>query len=148
MRLDTRLNQTWWILKIAFGVVPIVAGADKFFNLLTHWDMYLHPAIPRLLHIQASTFMHMVGVIEIVAGLVVLSNLTRWGAYIVMLWLLGIALSLIAQLAYSGPAHRSAPGIRSLRNHSFAPVRTRRSLTKKSRSRLFCSVIQAFHSEI
>ena len=106
MRFDTRLNQTWWILKIAFGVVPIVAGADKFFNLLTHWDMYLHPAIPRLLHIQASTFMHMVGVIEIVAGLVVLSNLTRWGAYIVMLWLLGIALSLIAQLAYLDVAVR------------------------------------------
>lgn len=106
MRFDARLNQTWWVLRIAFGLVPIVAGADKFFNLLTNWEMYLHPAVPRLLHIQAVTFMHMVGVIEIVAGLVVLSNLTRWGAYIVMLWLLGIALQLVAQLAFLDVAVR------------------------------------------
>jgi ABC-type nickel/cobalt efflux system permease component RcnA len=50
--------------------------------------------------------MHLVGVIEIVAGLVVLSNLTRWGAYIVMFWLLGIALQLIAQLAFLDVAVR------------------------------------------
>jgi uncharacterized membrane protein YphA (DoxX/SURF4 family) len=98
--LDPRLEQSWWVLRIAFGLVPIVAGADKFFNLLTHWEMYLHPAVPRILHIQPATFMHMVGVIEIVAGLIVLSNLTRWGAYIVMFWLLGIALQLIAQFAF------------------------------------------------
>jgi uncharacterized membrane protein YphA (DoxX/SURF4 family) len=106
MRLDTRLNQLWWILRVAFGVVPIVAGADKFFNLLTNWEQYLHPLVPRVLHIQAVTFMHLVGVIEIVAGLVVLSNLTRWGAYIVMLWLLGIALQLIAQFAFLDVAVR------------------------------------------
>jgi uncharacterized membrane protein YphA (DoxX/SURF4 family) len=103
---DPRLNQSWWVLRLGFGLVPIVAGADKFFNLLTHWDMYLHPAVPRLLHIQPATFMHMVGVIEIVAGLIVLSNLTRWGAYIVMFWLLGIALQLVAQLAYLDVAVR------------------------------------------
>jgi uncharacterized membrane protein HdeD (DUF308 family) len=62
--------------------------------------------VPRLLHIQPATFMHMVGVIEIVAGLVVLSNLTRWGAYIVMFWLLGIALQLVAQLAFLDVAVR------------------------------------------
>ena len=104
--LDPRLEQSWWVLRLAFGLVPIVAGADKFFNLLTHWDMYLHPAVPRLLHIQPATFMHLVGVIEIIAGLVVLSNLTRWGAYIVMFWLLGIALQLIAQLAFLDVAVR------------------------------------------
>jgi uncharacterized membrane protein YphA (DoxX/SURF4 family) len=106
MRLDTRLNQLWWILRVAFGVVPIVAGADKFFNLLTNWEQYLHPLVPRVLHIQPVTFMHLVGVIEIVAGLFVLSNLTRWGAYIVMLWLLGIALQLIAQFAFLDVAVR------------------------------------------
>ena len=103
---DARLNQSWWVLRLGFGLVPIVAGADKFFNLLTNWEMYLHPAVPRLLHIQAVTFMHVVGVIEIVAGLVVLSNLTRWGAYIVMLWLLGIALQLVAQFAFLDVAVR------------------------------------------
>ena len=103
---DARLNQSWWVLRLGFGLVPIVAGADKFFNLLTHWEMYLHPAVPRLLHVQPATFMHVVGVIEIVAGLIVLSNLTRWGAYIVMLWLLGIALQLLAQFAFLDVAVR------------------------------------------
>jgi len=106
MRFDTRLNQAWWVLRLAFGLVPIVAGADKFLNKLTNWEHYLHPAVPRMLHLQPTTFMHVVGVIEIVAGLVVLSNLTRWGAYIVMLWLLGIAFQLVAQFAFLDVAVR------------------------------------------
>ncbi len=38
--------------------------------------------------------MHIVGVVEILAGIIVLSKFTRWGAYIVMLWLIGIATNL------------------------------------------------------
>ncbi len=97
MESDTRLNQAWWVLRIGLGVGPVVAGADKFANLLTNWEMYLNPLVPKVLHIQASTFMHIVGVIEIVVGILVLSRLTRWAAYIVMLWLIGIALNLVSQ---------------------------------------------------
>ncbi|MGZ3458384.1 MAG: DoxX family protein [Archangium sp.] len=91
--MDSRLNQSWWALKLAFGVVPIVAGLDKFFNLLTNWEQYLSPLVSQV--IPANTFMHVVGVIEIVAGLLVLSKLTRVGAYIVAAWLVGIALNLL-----------------------------------------------------
>ncbi|PTL77557.1 DoxX family protein [Vitiosangium sp. GDMCC 1.1324] len=91
--MDRRLNQSWWALKLALGVVPIVAGLDKFFNLLTDWQQYLSPLVSRV--IPASTFMHAVGVIEIVAGLLVLSRWTRVGAYIVAAWLVGIALNLL-----------------------------------------------------
>ena len=63
--LDTRLNQPWWILRLAFGLVPIVAGLDKFTNLLTHWEQYLSPLATAILPISATTFMHVVGVIEI-----------------------------------------------------------------------------------
>jgi uncharacterized membrane protein YphA (DoxX/SURF4 family) len=100
MVFDEKLNNTWWTLRIALGVVPILAGFDKFFNLLTNWEAYLHPAVPQLLHVPAVTFMHVVGVIEIIAGIVVLSNFTRLGAYIVMAWLIGIALSLATQGRY------------------------------------------------
>ena len=96
MIFDDKLNNTWWALRIALGVAPILAGLDKFFNLLTNWEAYLHPAVPQLLHVPSVTFMHVVGVIEIIAGIVVLSNFTRLGAYIVMAWLIGIALSLVA----------------------------------------------------
>lgn len=100
MTFDDRLNNTWWTLRIALGVAPILAGLDKFLNLLTNWGAYLHPAIPQMANISAATFMQVVGVIEIVAGVVVLSSFTRLGAYIVMAWLIGISLSLIGQGRY------------------------------------------------
>jgi uncharacterized membrane protein YphA (DoxX/SURF4 family) len=100
MIFDDKLNNTWWTLRIALGVAPILAGLDKYFNLLANWEAYLHPAVPQLLHIPAVTIMHVVGIVEIIAGIVVLSNFTRLGAYIVMAWLIGIALSLASQGRY------------------------------------------------
>jgi uncharacterized membrane protein YphA (DoxX/SURF4 family) len=92
---DKRLNTAWWVLRIGFGVGPILAGLDKYFNILTQWPMYLSPLVPRITHLQPETFMHMVGVVEIAAGILVLSRFTRWGAYLVMFWLLGIAANLL-----------------------------------------------------
>ncbi|UWZ84955.1 hypothetical protein [Occallatibacter riparius] len=97
MLANPRLNTAWWTLRIGFGLCPLFAGLDKYFNLLTNWEMYLNPAIPRLLHVSAPTFMHVVGAIEIVAGILVLTRFTRYAAYIVMAWLWAIALSLITQ---------------------------------------------------
>ena len=95
MESNSRLDHAWWTLRITLGLVPILAGLDKFFNLLANWEMYLNPLIPRTLHLAPVTFMHIVGVIEMIAGILVLSRLTRFGAYIVMLWLWGIALNLL-----------------------------------------------------
>ena len=97
MRSDPRLNHAWWTLRVGLGLVPLLAGLDKYFNLLTNWEMYLKPVVPKLLHISAPTFMHTVGVVEIVAGLLVFSRFTRYAAYLVMAWLLAIAASLVAQ---------------------------------------------------
>jgi uncharacterized membrane protein YphA (DoxX/SURF4 family) len=92
---DNRLNTTWWALRLLFGVVPIAAGLDKFLNLLTDWTSYLNPVVTKLLPVAPGTFMHIVGVIEIAAGIVVLSRLTRVGAYVVTIWLVAIALNLL-----------------------------------------------------
>jgi uncharacterized membrane protein YphA (DoxX/SURF4 family) len=97
MNFDERLNTSWWTLRIALGLVPILAGLDKYMNLLANWEGYLHPGVPRLLGISDVTIMHVVGVVEIAAGIIVLSRFTRFGAYIVMAWLICIALSLVAQ---------------------------------------------------
>ena len=97
MSASPRLNSAWWTLRIGFGFGPLFAGLDKYFNLLTNWEMYLNPAVPRLLHFSPSTFMHVVGAIEIVAGILVLTRYTRYAAYIVMAWLWAIALSLVTQ---------------------------------------------------
>lgn len=89
------VHRTHTLLKYLFTAVPIIAGADKFSNLLAHWDAYLNPAVLRLVPVSATTFMHLVGAIEIVAGLVVFAK-PRVGAWVVMAWLLGIALQLLA----------------------------------------------------
>jgi uncharacterized membrane protein YphA (DoxX/SURF4 family) len=93
--LDEHLEKPWWILRITYGVVPIVAGLDKFTNLLTDWSQYLSPLALRVLPFSATTFMYLVGIIEIAAGILVLSKLTRIGAYVVSAWLVAIALNLL-----------------------------------------------------
>jgi uncharacterized membrane protein YphA (DoxX/SURF4 family) len=97
MAIQSRLNVAWWTLRVGLGLGPFLAGLDKFFNRLTTWDMYLNPAIPGLLHVSPTTFMHIVGVVEMVSGILVFTRFTRYAAYIVMVWLLAISASLVAQ---------------------------------------------------
>lgn len=92
---DARLNAPWWALRIGLGVAPIVAGLDKYFNLLTNWGAYLSPIVTKIIPVSVPTFMHIIGVIEIIAGIVVLTRWTRIGSFIVALWLLGIAVNLL-----------------------------------------------------
>lgn len=52
------LTQAFNLLKYTFGIVPIVAGIDKFFNLLTDWSHYIDPSMADLLPFSATTFMN------------------------------------------------------------------------------------------
>ena len=90
-----KLSSIYVPLRLVYGLVPIVAGADKFFNLLTNWSHYIAPMVADRLPISTAAFMAAVGVIEIVAGLLVLTVLPRLGAYIVAIWLLLISVNLI-----------------------------------------------------
>jgi|ERR1051325_1741000 uncharacterized membrane protein YphA (DoxX/SURF4 family) len=92
--MDKDVKGVYTTLKWVFGLLPIVAGLDKFTNLLTNWAQYLNPAVTDILHIAPRTFMELVGVIEIIAGIILFIN-TRVGAWIVGLWLFAIALNLI-----------------------------------------------------
>ncbi|HLW33015.1 MAG TPA: hypothetical protein VKX40_12175 [Aequorivita sp.] len=91
---NSEINRLQTLMKITFVVVPIVAGLDKFFNILVQWDTYLAPSTLDMLPFSGVTFMKIVGVIEIIAGIIVAVK-TQFGAYIVSIWLLLIALSLI-----------------------------------------------------
>lgn len=93
------------ILTYTFGVVPIVAGLDKFTNILTHWDQYISGGFAKFLPFEASVFMLIVGVIEIAAGVLVFWK-TRIGAYVVAAWLVSIALTLIFSWSYVDVAVR------------------------------------------
>ncbi|MBX2930543.1 MAG: hypothetical protein KF781_01200 [Chitinophagaceae bacterium] len=99
------LTQMFNLLKYTFGIVPIVAGADKFTNLLTHWEQYINPSIANLLPFSASVFMMVVGIIEIIAGIIVLKK-AEIGGYIVAGWLTVIALTLLIGFNYVDVAVR------------------------------------------
>jgi uncharacterized membrane protein YphA (DoxX/SURF4 family) len=104
--LDPRLNSSWWALRLAYGLVPIVAGLDKFTNLLTQWTDYLSPWMTRALPASATSLLHAAGVVEIVAGILVLTRFTRYAAILVGAWLLLIALQLLTTGRYFDIAAR------------------------------------------
>lgn len=98
------LKQVQTVLKVTYVIVPIVAGLDKFTNLLTNWSDYLG-SNKSMVPFEAMTFMKIVGIIEIIAAIIVLVR-TVVGAYIVMIWLILIALSLLISGHYFDVAVR------------------------------------------
>ena len=95
-----RLTTPWWALRVALGATAFLAGLDKFFNLLANWPSYLSPLAAGLLPMSASTFMHIVGVVEMTVGAVVLTGYTRLGGYVAAVWLVGIAVNLVTTGQY------------------------------------------------
>ena len=95
------------ILRFTYGIVPLVAGVDKFSHLLVNWDQYLAPKIANMLPFAPHTFMLIVGVIEIIAGLIVLVK-PKLGSIIVCLWLLCIVINLLIGGQYFDVAVRDA----------------------------------------
>ena len=90
--------QSFWILRIGFTVAPILFGADKFANLLVNWEKYLASWVRDVSPLTATGTMHVVGIVEILAGISVAVK-PRYGAYVVAAWLAGIIVNL---LSYSG----------------------------------------------
>ena len=97
--------QAFLLLRIGFAVAPILFGVDKFFNIMVHWEQYLAGWINDIIPGNASTAMHLVGVVEIAAGLLVAAR-PRWGAYVVAAWLFGIILNLLTLSGYYDVALR------------------------------------------
>jgi len=94
--VNDKLNSAWWALRVGLGLGAFLAGLDKFFNILADWTMYLSPLAEKVLPMSASSFMKVVGVVEMAVGLLLLTGFVRVGAYVVMAWLLGIALNLLS----------------------------------------------------
>lgn len=86
--------QAYQILHWGFVAAPVIAGADKFLHLLANWDSYLAPALAKISPLSVHGTMLVVGVVEIVAGLLVALK-PRVGAYVVAAWLVGIILDLL-----------------------------------------------------
>ena len=100
------LAQAFTMLRVTFTVAPILFGLDKFANVLTDdWTKYLASEYNSILPGSAGDAMHIVGVVEIVAGLVVLV-MPRFGGLLVAAWLGGIIVDLLLVGGYGDIALR------------------------------------------
>jgi hypothetical protein len=89
-----RARQAFRILHVGFVVAPILAGLDKFFEVLVDWDRYLAPVVTDVLPVSGHSLMLAVGVIEIAAGVLVAVR-PRIGGYVVAVWLWVIIVNLL-----------------------------------------------------
>jgi hypothetical protein len=98
--------QAFLLLRIGFTVAPILFGLDKFAEvMISDWPKYLASEYNDLIPGSAEDAMHIVGVIEIVAGLVV-AFVPRVGGLLVAAWLAGIIVSLLLVGGYADIALR------------------------------------------
>lgn len=105
---ERRAVHAYGALRVALGVVPIVAGLDKFTNLLADWPRYLSPLAIRLLPVGPETFMRLAGIVEIVVGAAILVGFARIFAWVATAWLALIALELLTTGRYFDVAARDA----------------------------------------
>ena len=98
--------QAFTLLRIAFTVAPILFGHDNFAGVLTDdWTRYLAPALNDIIPGSAADAMHIVGVVEILAGLTV-AIAPRFGGLLVAGWLGGIIVNLLIVGGYGDIALR------------------------------------------
>jgi len=96
MTIDRKVESARQVLRVTFGIVPFLAGLDKFFNLLADWPRYLSPAVEAILPVSGQSFMYVAGVVEMVVGIAILTRWTVTASYVAAGWLVAIALNLIA----------------------------------------------------
>lgn len=97
--------EAYQILRLGFIVAPLLAGLDKFFNLLVNWEQYIPPFVNKLIGGHGHELMLVVGVIEIIAGIGVALK-PRVFAYVVSAWLLLIVANLLMIPGYFDVALR------------------------------------------
>jgi uncharacterized membrane protein YphA (DoxX/SURF4 family) len=93
--MKSKLSEIYWPLRLAYGLVPLLAGLDKYTNILADWERYLSPQVASLIPMNVTTFLHIVGIVEVIVGVAVLFGLTRLGALTAMVWLVAISLQLL-----------------------------------------------------
>jgi uncharacterized membrane protein YphA (DoxX/SURF4 family) len=93
--MEPKLSEIYWPLRLAYGLVPLLAGLDKYVNVLADWQRYVSPLAASVLPVSVGTFLHVIGIVEVIVGLSVLLGLTRLGALAAMAWLVVISLDLL-----------------------------------------------------
>ena len=84
----------FYLLRAGFVVAPILFGIDKFFDWMVDWKQYLWSGFADFFPGNAHQIMLGIGVVEIIAGLVVLFA-PRVGGPLVAAWLGAIVTNLV-----------------------------------------------------
>jgi len=82
---DNKFNNLWTLSKYVYGLVPVLIGLDKFFFFIVDWNIYVSPLAASI--IPMTTLVPLVGIIEIAAGILILTKYPRFGAYLVAAWI-------------------------------------------------------------
>ena len=82
-------------LRVTYGLVPILAGLDKYVNILTRWTDSVAPVVTDTLGVNATVLMQFVGLVEIAVGILVLTRWVRIGAWVAAAWLTLVAGNLV-----------------------------------------------------
>lgn len=88
--------RSWWALRLTYGLLFVVAGADKFLNFITYWPKYISPMLANMLPLALEHVVMGVAIFEIILGAAILIKFTRLGGYVSAVWLTLIALNLVA----------------------------------------------------
>jgi hypothetical protein len=89
---ENKFNTIWTVARYVYGLVPVIIGADKFFDYIVNWNIYVSPYAASI--IPATTLVPCVGIVEILAGLIILMHWPRLGAYLVAAWLGAVIVNL------------------------------------------------------
>ena len=100
-----RLTTPWWALRVASALRhswPASTSSSTCWR--TGPPISAHGA--QMLPFSPSSFMHIIGVVEMLVGGVILAGYTRLGGYVAAIWLVGIALNLVTTGHYFDVAVR------------------------------------------
>jgi hypothetical protein len=99
--------QAFQLLHWAFALLPMMAGASKFFDVLGPWQTSVAPMFSDMLGISLRLVSYAVGAAEGVMGIIVAFN-PRVGGWLVAGWLWGIVLTQLLGPGYMDMALRDA----------------------------------------
>lgn len=93
----SRIQFSWSLLRYSYGAVILLAGLDKIFatDLIVNWAKYISPFVAGLLPISIPAFLVIMGIIEVVVAIMLLTKWPRLSGYIVIAWLLLISVNLL-----------------------------------------------------
>lgn len=86
------------LLKYAFGVSLVLIGIDKVFhtNIFTEWEQYVSPLALSILPITAVTLVSVLGIAEIVVGVLFFTRFGKLAASVAILTLAAIIVNLFS----------------------------------------------------